>query len=52
VHDRQQRGERHGQRGDARRQGLTLVHFLAQRKQLVWDRGCIEGLFRGCLGAV
>jgi len=24
-----------------RRQGLTLVHFSAQRKRLLWDRGCI-----------
>ena len=31
-----------------RRQGLTLVHFSAQRKRFLWDRGCIEGLFRGC----
>ena len=23
------------------RQGLTLVHFSAQRKHFVWDRGCI-----------
>jgi hypothetical protein len=23
------------------RQGLTLVHFSAQRKRLLWDRGCI-----------
>jgi len=22
------------------RQGLALVHFLAQRKRLLWDRGC------------
>ena len=22
-------------------QGLTLVHSSAQRKRLVWDRGCI-----------
>ena len=22
-------------------QGLTLVHFSAQRKRFVWDRGCI-----------
>ena len=24
-----------------KRQGLTLVHFSAQRKHFVWDRGCI-----------
>jgi len=28
-------------------QGLTLVHFSAQRKRFLRDRGCIEGLFRG-----
>jgi len=47
-------------------QGLTLVHFSAQRKHFLWDRGCIEGLFsgsssgvygvlggiRGCLGCI
>jgi V-type H+-transporting ATPase subunit A len=22
------------------RQGLTLVHFSAQRKRFLWDRGC------------
>ena len=33
-------------------QGLTLVHFSAQRKRYLWDKGCIEGLFRGCLGGV
>ena len=30
-------------------QGLTLVHFLAQRERFVWDRGCIWALFRGCI---
>ena len=29
-------------------QGLTLVHFSAQRKRLLWDRGCAEGVYRGC----
>jgi len=29
-------------------QGLTLVHFSAQHKRIVWDRGCIQVLFRGC----
>ena len=29
-----------GQAGAAR-QGLTLVHFSAQRKRFLWDRGCI-----------
>jgi len=33
-------------------QGLTLVHFSAQRKRFLWDRGCIEGLFRGCSGGL
>ena len=28
-------------------QGLTLVHFSAQRKRILWDRECIQGLFRG-----
>jgi len=35
-------------RAAPRRQGLTLVHFSAQLKRFVWDRGCIEGLFGGC----
>jgi hypothetical protein len=30
------------------RQGLTLVHFSAQRRRFLWDRGA----FRGCLGGV
>jgi len=30
-------------------QGLTLVHFSAQRKRFEWDRGCIQRLMRGCL---
>jgi hypothetical protein len=25
-------------------QGLTLVHFSAQRKRFLWDRGCIYHL--------
>ena len=29
-------------------QGLTLLHFLAQRKRFLWDRGCIAWLCRGC----
>ena len=37
-------------------QGLTLVHFSAQRKLFLWDRGCDLGLFRGvftgCQGVV
>jgi len=34
------------------RQGLTLAHFSAQRRRFVWDRGCIQGLCRGCLVGV
>ena len=30
------------------RQGLTLVHFSAQLKRIMWDRGA----FRGCVGGV
>jgi len=33
-------------------QGLTLVHFSAQRKRFLWDRGCMKGLPWGCLGGV
>ena len=33
-------------------QGLTLVQFSAQRKRFLSDRGCIWGLFRGCLGVI
>ena len=33
-------------------QGLTLVHFSAQLKRFLWDRGCIEGLLRGCFAGV
>jgi len=29
------------------RQGLTLVYFSAQRKRFLWDRGCVQVLFRG-----
>jgi hypothetical protein len=28
------------------RQGLTLVHFLAQREHVLWDMWCIQRLFR------
>jgi len=45
-------GDRDRTRVRARVQGLTLVHLSAQRKRLVWDRGCILGLFWGCLGVV
>jgi hypothetical protein len=33
-------------------QGLTLVHFSAQRKRFLWYRGFIEGLLRVCLAGV
>jgi hypothetical protein len=36
----------------ARHQGLTLVHFPAQLKHFLWDRGCIEEVFMGCLAGV
>ena len=28
-------------------QGLTLVHFSAQRKRFLWSKGCIYALFSG-----
>ena len=31
-----------------RQQGLTLVHFSAQLKRILWDRGA----FRDCIGGV
>jgi len=31
-------------------QGLTLVHFSAQPKRCLWDRGGVQGLFEGRLG--
>ena len=34
----------------ARAQGLTLVLLSAQLKRILWDRGCMQGLFWGCLG--
>jgi len=33
-------------------QGLTLVHFPPHRKRFKWERGCIQGLRRGCLGGL
>jgi len=36
----------------APRQGLTLVHFPAQRKRFLWHRGFGQGLLRGSLGGV
>jgi len=29
-------------------QGLTLVDFSDQHKRFLWNRGCVQGLFRGC----
>jgi hypothetical protein len=37
---------------EAEGQGLTLVHFSAQRKRFLWDRGCVQGVYRGCLRVV
>jgi len=31
-------------------QALTLVHFSAQLKRFLLDRGCMYGLFKECLG--
>jgi len=36
----------------ASRQRLTLVHFSAQRKRFLWERGCMCGLIRGCLRGI
>ena len=36
----------------AQAQGLTLVHFLAQRKRVLWSKGGIWGLPKGCLGGI
>jgi len=33
-------------------QGVSLVHFSAQRKHFLWARGCIQGLFRGYIAGV
>ena len=33
-------------------QGLTLVHFSFQHKLFLWDRGYIQGVFRGCVGVI
>jgi len=39
--------------GDRRaRQGLTLVHFSAQLKRFLWNKGCFQGLFTGCSSGV
>jgi len=47
----------HPVKGLAVRQGLTLVHFPAQRKHLLWDGGCSgdvrgagQGVFRWLFG--
>jgi len=29
------------QQAAAKRQGATLVHFSAQRKRFLWEKGCI-----------
>jgi len=42
--------ESNGSRRSTLEQGLTLVHSSAQLKRLQCDRGCSQGLFRGCLG--
>ena len=46
------RGESCPLDGPGPRQGLKLVHFSAQRKRFVWDKGRISGVFRGCLVGV
>ena len=33
--------------GSASMQGLTLVHFSAQLKRILWDRGAIRGRLAG-----
>jgi hypothetical protein len=33
---------------DGSRQGLTHVHFSAQLKRFLWDRGCAKGLCSPC----
>jgi len=33
-------------------QGPTLVHFSAQLRRIVWDRGSMKGLSRDCLGGL
>ena len=45
----QERGEQVQEPGGARAQGLTLVHFSAQRQRFLWIRGCIAGLFKWCV---
>jgi len=37
----------HTQRRRRRRQGLTLVHFSAQHKRILWDRGEFRDYLRG-----
>ena len=34
------------------RQGLTLVHFSAQRKRFEWDNRCIQELLSECFGVL
>ena len=45
-------GPGQARRAAGRRQGLTLVHFSAQLKRFLWDRGCIQALFRGGAGGI
>jgi hypothetical protein len=33
-------------------QGLTIVHFSAQRERFEWQKGYINGLIGGCLGGI
>ena len=37
---------------NAEYQGLTIVHFSAQHKRFLWDRGCGQGLLGRSFGGV
>jgi len=51
--EREEERHVHSDQHVAHHQGLALVQFSVQRiKRFEWDRGCIEGVFRGCLGGV
>ena len=52
AHEKEVDDERAEEDGQTVEQGLTLVQVFAQRKQFLLDRGCIWGLFKGCLGGV
>jgi len=54
LHSRCQEGavSSRGEEENISGQGLTLVHFSAQRKRFLRDRGCMWGLLRGCSGTV